>query len=76
MNNPNFIASIAYTFETESRRNQNYSNASAGGPVYANPPAWAGFSLRKLWSKVGSGGKTASNTSGDSQALEEAPLNA
>jgi len=76
MDNPNFIASIAYTFENESRRNENRSDASVNGSVNVNPPAWASFSLRKLWSKFGADGKAASTTSGDGQKLEEAPLNA
>ncbi len=52
MDNPNFIASIAYTFENESRRNENRSDAPVNGSVNVNPPAWASFSLRKLWNGI------------------------
>ena len=76
MDSPNFVASVAYTFETESRRNEKRSDAAVDGSVYANPPAWAGFSLRKLWSRFNADGKADSTSSGEGQELGETPLSA
>lgn len=76
MDNPNFTANIAYTFETEHRRNESRSGSVGGGAVYANPPDWAGFSLRKLWSKFKADGKAASTTSDEDEKIENALLQA
>ncbi|MBX3050628.1 MAG: hypothetical protein KF753_04080 [Caldilineaceae bacterium] len=75
MDNPNFIATIAYTVETEYRRSDNRSDAPVNGSVNTNPPAWASFSLRKLWSRFNANGKVASTAGDQEQGLGEASLN-
>ena len=72
MDNPNFTANIACTFETEHRRNDSRSGSVGGGSVYANPPDWAGFSLRKLWDRLRGDGKPTSQPSGEDRNLQEA----
>ncbi len=76
MDNPNFTANIAYTFETEHRRNDSRSGSVGGGSVYANPPDLAGFSLRKLWNRLWVEGKATTQPSGEDRDFREASLEA
>jgi len=72
MDNPNFTANIAYTFETEHRHNDSRSGSVGGGAVYANPPDWAGLSLRKLWDRLWVDRKPSSQPSGEERDLRGA----
>ncbi len=76
MDSPNFLPNIAFAVETEYRRADSRSEASSGGSVYANPPAWAGFSLQKLWNKLGSNAQAASQPVNEDTKLREASLQA